>query len=60
MKQVYNALKETIYNCVKKDALKEGVKAVDVLNQKIKILEIEDKIDISQNKDLYEEQIICV
>jgi len=54
MKSVSNALKEPVTHYLKKDILKEGVKGRNVLTQKIKTLEIEDKITIS-NRELYEE-----
>jgi len=57
MKSIYNTLKEPITHYLKKDVLKEGVKVVDVLTQKIKALEIEDKINISSNKELYEQKM---
>lgn len=56
MKSVYNALKEPVTHYLKKDILKEGVKGLDVLTQKIKTLEIEDKISIS-NRESYEEKM---
>jgi len=56
MKSIYNALKEPVTHYLKKDILKEGVKGLDVLTQKIKTLEIEDKISIS-NRESYEEKM---
>jgi len=55
MKSVYNALKEPVTHYLKKDILKEGVKGLDVLTQKIKTLEIEDKINL--NREIHEQQI---
>lgn len=57
MKQVYNTLKDPVVYYLKKDILKEGVKTIEVLAQKIKPLKIEDKIDISSNKKLNKEQV---
>lgn len=58
MKSVYNALKEPITHYLKKDILnKEGIRAVGVLTQKFKALEIEDNINISSNKELCKEQV---
>ena len=53
MKSIYDALKEPVINYLKKDILKEGVKGRNVLTQKIKTLEIEDKIS-SSNRELYD------
>lgn len=57
MKSIYNALKEPVAHYIKKDVLKEGVKTVCTLTQKMQAIEIEDKISISSNKELYKQQM---
>lgn len=57
MKSVYNTLKEPV-TYYKKDILKEGVKGLDVITQKIKTLEIEDKISVGSNREIYGQQLL--
>lgn len=49
MKQVYNSLKEPVYNCIKKEFSKDSLKLTSNLVNNVKSLEINDKIDIGMN-----------
>jgi len=58
MKSVYNHLKEPIVHYIKKDIFKESFKTINVISEKMKALEIEDKVNISSNNRLYEQQVL--
>jgi len=55
MKSFYNLLKKPFTHYLKKDILRRGVKGKNILTQKIKTLEIKDKIRIS-NRGLNEKK----
>lgn len=58
MKSIYNHFKEPIVHYIKKDIFKESFKTINVISQKMKALEIEDKVNISLNNRLYEQQVL--
>lgn len=57
MKSVYNHLKGPVAHYINKDIFKEGInKASSVVSQKMKNLEIQDKVSINPNNQLYKQQ----
>jgi predicted transposase/invertase (TIGR01784 family) len=57
MKSVYNSLKQPVANYLKKEISQGGGKEIEVLTQKLKSLDVKDKININSNIEPYQKQM---